>query len=147
MGRDTRMTTNTVRPIAQFCYKCNSDKIIRAKRRISNGVFQVLDYCRSCGCNANRTNLIPHAEAGDLSRLPMLDDYTIGMPPCERCGSSEGVEDHHWAPQHIFQDAHTWPRSYLCISCHNEWHETINSHYYECNVCKRMYEHEAEFSF
>ncbi|WP_425518228.1 HNH endonuclease [Nitratireductor kimnyeongensis] len=45
--------------------------------------------------------------------------------PCERCGSTEGTEVHHWAPWHLFDDADEWPTSNLCKSCHTRWHRIV----------------------
>lgn len=43
-------------------------------------------------------------------------------PDCEVCGV-KGAEEHHWAPFSIFgADAHKWPKSHLCPTCHREWH-------------------------
>lgn len=46
------------------------------------------------------------------------------VPPCARCGSTDGVELHHWAPRAIFGigEAERWPTSYLCPECHQTWH-------------------------
>jgi hypothetical protein len=35
------------------------------------------------------------------------------------------VENHHWAPQSLFPDAHRWPQSWLCRKCHNRWHQLV----------------------
>jgi hypothetical protein len=42
--------------------------------------------------------------------------------PCERCGSPDGTQLHHWAPYAIFADADAWPKSWLCQPCHSTWH-------------------------
>lgn len=57
--------------------------------------------------------------------LPMWADGTTHMPPCERCGSTAGVENHHWAPRHLFNDADEWPMSWLCRKCHQTWHKIV----------------------
>jgi hypothetical protein len=46
------------------------------------------------------------------------------LPLCERCGS-RGVEEHHWAPHHLFDDSWDWPTSFLCRDCHMRWHRII----------------------
>jgi RecJ-like exonuclease len=45
--------------------------------------------------------------------------------PCERCGSYQHIEHHHWAPRHLFDDADAWPTSNLCRECHVEWHQAV----------------------
>jgi hypothetical protein len=48
------------------------------------------------------------------------------MPPCEVCGSTDKIEEHHWAPWHLFgEEAEKWPKSYLCQPCHVRWHQTV----------------------
>jgi len=46
---------------------------------------------------------------------------------CIKCGNRE-AELHHWAPKEMFgaEEAELWPKDYLCVKCHLEWHETIN---------------------
>jgi hypothetical protein len=52
------------------------------------------------------------------------EEVANNLPPieCARCHGKHGVERHHWAPFGIFVDAHAWPTSWLCRSCHHEWH-------------------------
>ena len=57
--------------------------------------------------------------------LPLVDDYRKDAEPCARCGSKIGTEYHHWAPKHLFSDPDKWPGSYLCKSCHKEWHDVV----------------------
>lgn len=45
--------------------------------------------------------------------------------PCERCGTEEGTQVHHWAPRAIFVDASAWPTSSLCQPCHSAWHDAM----------------------
>lgn len=47
-------------------------------------------------------------------------------PPCAVCGSTEKIEKHHWAPQHLFGDeSENWPTAYLCQPCHVRWHQIV----------------------
>lgn len=57
-------------------------------------------------------------------RLPLWEDKTSNEP-CARCESTNGVEWHHWAPRHLFDDYHRWPLSPLCRKCHEEWHRVV----------------------
>jgi hypothetical protein len=45
---------------------------------------------------------------------------------CERCDGETFCEEHHWAPQRLFEDANFWPTSTLCKECHRLWHRTVN---------------------
>lgn len=49
------------------------------------------------------------------------------VPPCERCGTPDGTQLHHWAPSAIFgwAEADRWPTSWLCPSCHSLWHQLM----------------------
>ncbi|MBO9602559.1 MAG: hypothetical protein J7496_08635 [Novosphingobium sp.] len=48
------------------------------------------------------------------------------MPPCEVCGSTEKIEEHHWAPFYLFgAESEKWPTSFLCQKCHVRWHQTV----------------------
>ena len=101
-----------------------SDQVIRGKRIISNGTYQVIDYCIRCMCNANKTHILSHKQVEDLGDLPILGDYAKDAPPCDICGSRDGTEYHHWAVRHIFKDdADQWPGAFLCRSHHSEWHK------------------------
>jgi hypothetical protein len=42
---------------------------------------------------------------------------------CARCGSTSGVELHHWAPRERFgADADGWPTARLCRDCRATWY-------------------------
>ena len=60
----------------------------------------------------------------DASSAPLYRDNR-NDDACERCGSTDGVELHHWAPWYLFADAHQWPTSYLCPPCHQYWHRIV----------------------
>ena len=51
----------------------------------------------------------------------------LDVQPCARCSSTTGTELHHWAPRAVFgfNEADRWPQSYLCVSCHNIWHQEM----------------------
>lgn len=85
----------------------------------SNGVRIASKRCLACGYeNATRG-----AKPSDVD-LPLWEDGTSDAP-CERCGSTDGVEVHHWAPRHLFDDADQWPMSDLCRPCHALWHRLV----------------------
>ena len=88
-----------------------------------NGGWQVFWWCAGCERRTDSRN-IPHRKVANLEALPVVWDYT--GDPCERCGRTDGVEAHHWAPRHVFgPDADSWPMSDLCAACHKEWHEKM----------------------
>jgi len=49
------------------------------------------------------------------------------IAPCERCGTAEGTQVHHWAPRAIFGyiESDRWPTANLCPSCHSLWHRLM----------------------
>lgn len=45
---------------------------------------------------------------------------------CVVCGSVDHIENHHWAPSHLFGEyKDKWPTSKLCRSCHIHWHNIV----------------------
>jgi len=90
-----------------------------------NGSTQLRGVCVACG------SVHPQALSQDdwhPSEFPLLEDRTINAVPCERCGSSGGTEEHHWAPEHLFDDFDEWPTSFLCVPCHKYWHNVVTPH-------------------
>lgn len=92
-----------------------------------DGTESVRAYCELCTAFGPRPEWItadlPNPTA--LKRIFVcahMKDNSRDAEPCARCGSTNGTQLHHWAPQSIFDDADKWPTSYLCISCHEEWH-------------------------
>jgi len=87
--------------------------------------------CVSCGENVLK-RWISHKEAEEITAkygktirdIQLFFDYS-GSQVCSVCGSSEGVELHHFAPKHLFQDAEKWPMTFLCKKCHSRWHERV----------------------
>lgn len=84
-----------------------------------NGVARLAHMCLMCG--SHQTDKVWR---GSLDDLPIIDDHRDHVPGCARCGEL-GVEEHHWAPRHLFDDFGSWPTSYLCRSCHQEWHRVV----------------------
>lgn len=129
-------------PVAIQCEECQGYTIRRVKNRIASGAYQVFDLCLDCGKNARGSALyIPHQRAGiPLDKIPLFMDYTSNSPPCYVCGRTDGTELHHFAPQHIFPDAHKWPQEYLCKKHHDEWHVMMAAHIQsgECRYCNGL---------
>ena len=63
----------------------------------------------------------------DIEWLPLCrDNYQPPSEECPRCHRIDYLEQHHWAPYHLFgQDADNWPTGWLCKSCHTEWHRIV----------------------
>jgi hypothetical protein len=88
----------------------------------ANGVIQYKTYCPKC---SDRSGAIAHHKLpDDYKRNAFQIKNDVGFI-CERCGSENGVENHHWAPRALFADADDWPTSYLCPKCHRFWHKKI----------------------
>lgn len=50
-------------------------------------------------------------------------------PQCIRCGETENLHQHHWAPRAIFDDADEWGTVPLCPNHHALWHSTMRRFY------------------
>ena len=86
----------------------------------ANGVRIAQLRCVSC-CKIART--IGERKIYKDGGGPVAHDYR-DEEECERCGET-GVELHHWAPRHLFDDADGWPMGMLCRACHMEWHRIV----------------------
>lgn len=108
----------------QHRYRCSGASELAAlgKVKCASGTIQYKAYCLECG--GKGTNF-PYSDVAGLdeSRIPIISEHDV--TPCERCGSDEGSEAHHWAPIHLFEDADDWPMSHLCRKCHLEWHAKV----------------------
>jgi formate dehydrogenase maturation protein FdhE len=97
------------------------------------GVLKLIDsagrdrypyFCKLCG---TRTQC--YCKKNDVLGSVLNSDPSIIIPPkkgvCERCGEIGYLERHHWAPISLFDDADNWPTSFLCHTCHAEWHSVM----------------------
>lgn len=132
-GAGVRMTTEPyTAPIDEIHWskrprhrmRCSQSSTIAALGKIecANGAIQFKAYCLECG---GKGSDLPHDTVSglDVSRIPTLTRHE--RVPCERCGSTDGSEVHHWAPGHLFEDSLEWPTSYLCRACHMRWHSIV----------------------
>lgn len=106
------------------CVTCCEHTLIRGYMLKSNGEASPQALCLNCG------------HRGDISRhdmRPILDvvlhdntreDRWNANQECSHC-HQPGAELHHWAPRAIFNDADSWPKSWLCPDCHRLWHQTM----------------------
>lgn len=87
------------------------------------GHHYVARCCSFCGEVLQK---IKHVLAlGPIESLPVCSDKRTYDGCCERCGSYKQIEEHHWAPIHLFPDGWEWPTSLLCRECHVRWHQVV----------------------
>lgn len=90
----------------------------------SRGMARYPYYCAHCG---TRTQLFEKKK--NLPKEILEQDPVLILPlkqgTCARCKEYKIVEEHHWAPRKYFNDADNWPKSMLCRSCHEEWHQVM----------------------
>lgn len=112
------------------CVRCDtSANVKRYKRRVGES-WQVIDWCHVCNRVANpQAASIPLRASLNFQDLPEFNSIpTEASHICVVCGSVENIELHHWAPFKKFgEEFLLWPVSYLCHSCHMQWHKNMNS--------------------
>ena len=107
------------------CWKCSEacehDNEIIGYIIKANGSQQCMSKCMDCG----------KVDIGIRRGSRYLDicfkDHRNGLV-CERCGDTEGVELHHYAPRNMFDDYHKWATGHLCPACHRLWHTTMDGY-------------------
>lgn len=87
-------------------------------QRAANGYRHPKLRCRTC----YKVLASPKLRDIDESAAVAETRSPAEAAPCQRCGSTEGAEKHHWAPIHLFTDADDWPTAMLCPPCHTRWH-------------------------
>jgi hypothetical protein len=80
--------------------------------------------CPECG--HWRSADLPHYMVRSIRGVPVVLDKTRGER-CEVIGCTNvGVEEHHWAPYHLFGDeSYHWPSALLCVEHHRRWHKIV----------------------
>jgi hypothetical protein len=95
---------------------------------MASGKYHLWYRCKICYKNVTSPGPYISKEVVrdiDLDTLPIFEDYRTNNPPCAVCGAA-GTELHHFAPKELFpQTFEQWPKSYLCDTCHKEWHNKI----------------------
>jgi fructosamine-3-kinase len=107
VGRTITASRTTV--FSWFCAECDRPQIAK-----SGGIY------------IPKAVLMEHLpDEAALEQIPI--HHINDAPRCERCGQ-RGAELHHWAPKEIFgeEEAEHWPKDYLCVTCHRDWHGKIN---------------------
>lgn len=109
------------------CPRCGTESVIyRSITR--SGSHVVVERCPKCRTNPQKGNAFLPLKNYDWESLPLFEDNSLDVPPCEVRGcQNKGAEYHHWAPQHLFDDANDWPTGWLCREHHKEWHEKTNT--------------------
>jgi hypothetical protein len=96
--------------------------------------FERTTTCQNYTCNCpqsghylKRSGVLRKPTDDEIVTLPLCrDNYEAPTEPCARCGNVEYLEQHHWAPRHLFgDDCNNWPMSGLCRKCHAEWHRIV----------------------
>jgi hypothetical protein len=90
--------------------------------RTRNGHARPQLRCRRCYAT------VGHPKVREVN-LDEADGEVVNEPSgsCARCGRTDAIELHHWAPWHLFRDADDWPTSLLCPDCHRLWHVTTGT--------------------
>ena len=115
-----------------ICPRCGTNCEIY-KQYNRSGSLVVVERCPECRSNpAPQRAFLPKKDY-DVDNLPLFEDYT---KEAERCGvkgcENIGVEYHHYAPRHLFDNADDWAVGWLCREHHREWHEkTQTGSYYK----------------
>ncbi len=114
------------------CPRCSVKCVIYGQIN-SSGSKVVVERCPKCRCNPDQKRaFLPKADY-EWDSLPLFEDYSKAAAPCAVRGCKNvGTEYHHFAPQHLFDDANDWPTAYLCHDHHAKWHElTRTGSYYK----------------
>lgn len=115
------------------CLKCESEDLKIGITNTQSGSTIYPVYCNQCGDVSNKYIKKHVALEYALTNGPLeyVETNTAKWMKekqqqikCEVCDINEG-ELHHWAPQYLFQDADSWPKSYLCRACHRKWHDLV----------------------
>lgn len=102
---------------------CSHSEIEIVRVIKSNGSIELRRECKLCQASGGG---VRKEDVRDPGVYRLLRDDRLKVPPCVHCGV-RGTEIHHWAPQALFMDADLWPTSYLCVSCHLEWHKKTST--------------------
>jgi hypothetical protein len=86
--------------------------------RTANGYRHPKLRCRTC------YKILGSPKLRDIDETAVTSEVrdSSERPSCCRCGRTDAVEAHHWAPHHLFADADDWPTAPLCPACHRLWH-------------------------
>ena len=103
--------------------QCSSNSRLQITQVITrSGQITVKFQCSDCG-NVGPPIAKQYIERLCLDEVPVIRDNRT-MQACERCGSLDGVECHHYAPVDAFgwDEAERYATGWLCPDCHRQWH-------------------------
>ncbi len=115
------------------CLKCESEDLKIGITNTQSGSTIYPVYCNQCGDVSNKYIKKHVALEYAITNGPLeyVETNTAKWMKekqqqikCEVCDINE-TELHHWAPQYLFPDADSWPKSYLCRACHRKWHDLV----------------------
>lgn len=105
------------------CRDCCEHVTLRGYIIKVNGVACAQALCLKCGKRGD----IRKNDLAPINDICFRDNVIVDESrACARCGAY-GVEEQHWAPQAIFNDADEWPTSPLCRTCHRTWHAAMRA--------------------
>ncbi len=101
--------------------ECEHETVVNGYIYRNDGSQMAYARCFDCG---RMVKALPRGST--VHDVCLRDNRRLWAPsPCEHCGSDEGAQRHHWAPQAIFADAEDWPTGWLCRPCHTMWHDAM----------------------
>ena len=118
-------------PFLDQCENCSASEWALFSVLLANSVRTLTSYCTTCG---TRGGHLPHTFF-DPFLCPVYKDNREVC--CIRCGAL-GAEEHHYAPKHLFEDAHEWGTVPLCIWHHREWHRIVTPKMNELRKEKKL---------
>lgn len=99
---------------------------------MQSGGVAITERCPTCGSFPAGKPFASKALVKDVDALPLWEDRTINAPSCEYEGcKNKGVEYHHYAPRHLFEDADKWRTGWLCLEHHRQWHKQTKTGAYK----------------
>ena len=105
---------------------CHAARFYRRKN--AAGAWVIQPWCRACQARPGDRSFYSARlfTPEQIEAMPEARPLSAGV--CARCSAVGPVEEHHWAPRHLFADADQWPVDDLCGACHRRWHEVIAMH-------------------
>lgn len=114
-----------------LCPNCGGEPVLY--REINrNGANVITARCHRCNSIVNpRRPFLSKSEHPNWEQYPL---YRDGLQTSEKCSVTgcdrRDTEFHHYAPQHLFDNADSWATGYLCSVHHREWHEKTKTGYF-----------------
>lgn len=106
--------------------ECDHSRRHLAKQESSNGQWRVGQWCPDCA-RFQPPQFLRLKDVPGWESLPLAYSL-LGTKDreCDACGEVTSVQEHHWAPRHLFGDeCESWPKGWLCQPCHTRWHQVV----------------------